>query len=68
MIRSAEFRWFLLVGGACFLLNLLLLFAMVDGLGLHYLPANVISFGILVVVGHYLNRTHTFRSGGALRS
>jgi putative flippase GtrA len=68
MIHSAEFRRFLLVGGACFLLNLLLLYAMVDGLKLHYLLANVISFGILVIVGHYLNRTHTFRSGGVYGS
>lgn len=60
----SEFFRFVVVGGTCALLNLALMYVAVAKLGVNYLVANGISFSILLVVGHFLNRRHTFRSSG----
>ena len=58
------FGKFLLVGGTCYLLNLVLLWLAVEKVGIHYVPATLLSVAFMTVLGHYLNRRHTFRSRG----
>jgi putative flippase GtrA len=64
MLTSRPVR-FLLAGGACYLLNLLVLYFCVASLGLHYTVGTAVSFVVVAVFGHFLNRRLTFRSSAA---
>ena len=61
----AKFLRFALVGGACFLLNLVVLYVGTDVLGWHYLFSMCISIGVVTVTGWWLNRRFTFASNDA---
>ena len=64
--RRPEVR-FLAVGGGSALLNLALLWMLVDLLGVPYLVACAISFFALNGLGYLLNKSITFRRGRAVR-
>lgn len=57
-------RWprFLLVGGSCFLINLIILYLCTDLLGIHYLISMLISIIVVNSIGWLANRTWTFTS------
>jgi len=57
-----KFLTYALVGGACALLNLWVLWLLTDGIGLHYLVSNMISFLALTPVGFLLQKLVTFRT------
>jgi len=57
-----KFLTYALVGGACALLNLAVLWLLTDGIGLHYLVSNMISFLALTPVGFLLQKLVTFRT------
>jgi putative flippase GtrA len=57
-----QLRSFLLVGGASYLLNVIVLMCCVELLGLHYVAAMAVSFLVVVSAAHYVNRRVTFRS------
>ena len=57
-----KFLTYALVGGACALLNLAVLWLLTDGIGLHYLVSNMISFLALTPVGFLLKKLVTFRT------
>lgn len=63
-----QFGRFIAAGAACYLLNVLILVACVELLGLHYTIANLISMLVLIPVGHALNRRLTFHSRNAYLS
>ncbi len=50
------------VGGACALLNLVVLWLLTSVLGLHYLVSTMISFFTLTPVGFWLQKLVTFRT------
>lgn len=58
--RIREGMRFLLIGGACFLLGLLLVYVFTDHLRLHYLLSLSLALLIVNVVGWLLNRSWTF--------
>ena len=49
------------VGMVCFVLNLALMWSLVEILGLHVLPATAICFFALNAIGHHLSRLVVFR-------
>ena len=53
---------FLFAGGSCLLLELALLYAFTDGLGIYYLYATALSFSITVVVNYLVCRYWVFRT------
>jgi putative flippase GtrA len=53
---------FLVIGGACYALGLATLIALVSGLGVHYLPANLLALVVSYPAGYLLNRRWNFRS------
>jgi putative flippase GtrA len=57
-------RWprFLLVGGSCFILNLVILYGCTSVLGMHYLVSMLISILVVNTIGWLANRTWTFSS------
>ncbi len=57
-------RWprFLLVGGSCFLINLVILYLFTDLLDIHYLISMLISIIVVNTIGWLANRTWTFTS------
>lgn len=61
-VTLRTFGKFLIVGGSCYLLNLALLWIAVEKVGIHYVPATLLSVAAVMVLGHFLNRRHTFRS------
>ena len=62
--RLAEILRFLVAGGGGFLLELVLLYAMTDGLGLHYLVSSGLAFVVGVIVNYLLCRFWVFRGAG----
>lgn len=57
---------FMLVGGLCYLLNLLLLYGGTTILGLHYLLAAFLAFTLVNSLGYLINRRYTFRQESGL--
>jgi putative flippase GtrA len=57
-----KFLAYAIVGGVCALLNLAVLWLLTDGVGLHYLVSNMISFLALTPVGFVLQKLMTFRT------
>jgi putative flippase GtrA len=57
-----KFLTYAIVGGGCALLNLAVLWLLTDGVGLHYLVSNMISFLALTPVGFVLQKLMTFRT------
>jgi putative flippase GtrA len=57
-----KFLTYAIVGGVCALLNLVVLWLLTDGAGLHYLVSNMISFLALTPVGFLLQKLVTFRT------
>lgn len=55
------------VGAASAVVDFGVLFALTDGLGLHYLASATFSFILAAVVNYTLNRIWTFRSSGKRR-
>ena len=53
---------FLVIGGTCYLAGLLTIVALVKGLGVHYLLANVLAVAVVYPLGYLLNRRFNFRS------
>jgi len=53
---------FLAIGGACYALGLATLIALVSGLGVHYLLANLLALVVSYPAGYLLNRRWNFRS------
>jgi len=58
----ARFAAFGLVGGVCLGLNLLVLWALTAGLGMHYLLSTAIAFSAITPLGFVLNKVLTFRT------
>lgn len=58
---------FLAVGGASYLLNLVILISLVRGLALHYATATLISFVVVTLFSYVSNRWFTFQSDNAPR-
>jgi putative flippase GtrA len=52
---------FCIVGATGYAVNLLVYIALLDGAGLHYLPAAACSFGVAVTNNYLWNRHWTFR-------
>jgi putative flippase GtrA len=59
---SRQLKWFLLIGGASYALNVAVLFVCVEWIGLHYVLAMMASFLVVVPTAHFLNRRITFKS------
>lgn len=57
-----KFLSYVMVGGACALLNLVVLWLLTSLLGLHYLVSTLISFLTLTPVGFWLQKIVTFRT------
>lgn len=57
-----KFLSYAVVGGACTVLNLALLWLLTSVLGLHYLVSAMISFFSLTPVGFWLQKLVTFRT------
>jgi putative flippase GtrA len=57
-----KFLSYAVVGGACMLLNLALLWLLTSVLGLHYLVSTMIAFFSLTPVGFWLQKFFTFRT------
>lgn len=57
-----KFVRYAVVGGACTLLNLVVLWLLTSVLGLHYLVSTMISFFTLTPVGFVLQKLVTFRT------
>lgn len=57
---------FLMVGAFCALLNLLIQYAAVELLGLHYTAGILLSFAVLLPLSFVLHKNMTFRVQGAL--
>jgi putative flippase GtrA len=51
-----------MVGGACALLNLAVLWLLTSGFGIHYLVSTMIAFLTLTPVGFWLQKLVTFRT------
>lgn len=60
-IKSQLIR-FLLVGGVCTTLNLLLLWSLVTHAGFHYLTAATACFVVINLAGFYMNRIFSFKA------
>jgi putative flippase GtrA len=57
-----KFLSYAVVGGACTMLNLALLWLLTSALGLHYLVSTMISFFSLTPAGFWLQKLITFRT------
>ena len=60
MLTKSPFARFLALGAFCFALNLGILFVLLDGLGLHYMLALLVSLVVSNGSGFLLNRRFTF--------
>jgi putative flippase GtrA len=58
--RVAQLARFCLVGLTCYVLNILMLAALCELLGMHYIVAYVIVFFLGCAVGYWLNKHFTF--------
>lgn len=58
----ARFVAFALIGGLCLGLNLLVLWTLTSGLGIHYLISTAIAFSTITPLGFLLNKVVTFRT------
>ena len=58
----ARFLAFVLVGGLCLALNMLVLWVLTSGLGIHYLISTAIAFSTITPLGFALNKVVTFRT------
>lgn len=58
----ARFVAFALIGGLCLGLNLLVLWALTSGLGIHYLISTAIAFSTITPLGFLFNKVVTFRT------
>ena len=58
-----EFLGYGLAGGACTYVNLLL-FVVMERMGMHYLLANTLSYIVAVVINYFLNSHLVFKSAG----
>jgi putative flippase GtrA len=56
-----ELMKFSVVGASGYAINLAVYVGLLDGAGLHYLPAAVCSFGVAVTSNYFWNRHWTFR-------
>lgn len=54
---------FLIIGGICYLLNLLLLYCFASLAGLHYIFSAFLAFTIVNSAGYLMNRRYTFHQG-----
>jgi putative flippase GtrA len=63
-----KFLSYAVVGGACTMLNLALLWLLTSALGLHYLVSTMISFFSLTPAGFWLQKLITFRTPRARAS
>jgi len=57
-----RFVAFVLVGGFCLAANMLVLWALTSGLGLHYLLSTMVAFAAVTPLGFLLNKVVTFRT------
>jgi putative flippase GtrA len=57
-----KFFWYALVGGACTLLNLAVMWQLTSVLGMHYLGSTMVCFIALTPVGFWLQKVVTFRT------
>jgi putative flippase GtrA len=57
-----KFVAYAMVGGACALLNLAVLWLLTSGFGIHYLVSTMIAFLTLTPVGFWLQKLVTFRT------
>jgi putative flippase GtrA len=57
-----RFATFVLVGGLCLAVNILVLWLLTSGLGIHYLASTVIAFFSITPLGFLLNKVLTFRT------
>lgn len=55
---------FLVIGTACYAINLGMLWVAVERAGMHYMVASILCMVPMLIIGHYLNRVHAFRSNG----
>ncbi|BCM92013.1 hypothetical protein IAD21_03892 [Abditibacteriota bacterium] len=62
--RQLQFFRFVMVGGGCFVLNVILLYVGKEFLHLHYFLVSVAALLIVSGVGFFLNRKITFRAQG----
>ncbi|SHE95754.1 Putative flippase GtrA (transmembrane translocase of bactoprenol-linked glucose) [Microbulbifer donghaiensis] len=62
---SKQFLKFLIVGGTCFITNILVLYIGTDLLGLHYLVSMLFSIATVNFIGWALNRHQTFKTKDA---
>jgi putative flippase GtrA len=58
----ARFAAFVLVGGFCLAVNVMTLWLLTSGLGIHYLLSTVIAFISITPLGFLLNKVLTFRT------
>lgn len=61
---NARIYRFLVVGGGCYLTNLLLLYFLTSVIGIHYLISAFASFFIVNLAGYYSNKNYTFEKRG----
>jgi putative flippase GtrA len=57
-----RFAAFSFVGGLCLGLNVVVLWALTSGLGIHYLASTAIAFSAITPLGFLLNKVLTFRT------
>ena len=57
-----QFMRYLVIGGACAILDLLLLYTFVDYLHIWYLYAATVSFTIVIVLGYFGQKYFSFRN------
>ena len=62
--RFMELIRFCVVGGASFLVDYSLLFALTEWAGIYYLYSSAISFGVSVVFNYWLCVTYVFKGAG----
>ena len=62
--RFMELVRFCVVGGASFLVDYSLLFALTEWAGIYYLYSSAISFGVSVVFNYWLCVTYVFKGAG----
>lgn len=64
MLKDRRLPRFVMVGGVCFVTNLLVLYVGTDMLGLHYLLSMLFSILVANTLGWFLNRRWTFSASG----
>lgn len=65
MIHDRRWWRFVMVGGLCFMVNLLVLYVATDIWGWHYLLSMLLSIAVANTLGWFLNRVWTFGSSSS---